>query len=217
MAFLDSVSKGINWSYIPAMGIKGGSLVGLKSQVFEVVSWQPFKFCAMVVVNNLRGNFIWRLIVVYGSAYDEHKMEFLEELHSVIGLWQGATLLGGDFNMVRSQRDKSKGAINFQMTSAFNNFINCWGLIQLKDPSRSFTWSNNQVNPILEVLNRALVNVEWNSRYPLSNLKILPREISDHNPIRISFGEPSSNSEHVFRFEKWWLDTEGFEDLVKKV
>jgi hypothetical protein len=59
--------------------------------------------------------------------------------------------------------------------------------------------------------------VEWDSRYPLSNLKFLPREISDHNPIRISFGEPSSNSEHVFRFKKWWLDIEGFEDLVKKV
>jgi hypothetical protein len=94
MAFLDSVSKGMNLSYIPAMGIKGGSLVGLKSQVFEVVSWQPFKLCAMVVVNNLRGNFIWKLIVVYGSAYDEHKLVFLEELHSVMGLWQGATLLG---------------------------------------------------------------------------------------------------------------------------
>jgi hypothetical protein len=41
----------------------------------------------MVMVKNLRDNFVWRLIVVYGSAYDEHKLEFLEELHSVMELW----------------------------------------------------------------------------------------------------------------------------------
>jgi hypothetical protein len=124
---------------------------------------------------------------------------------------------GGDFNLVRSQRHKNKGPINFQMASAFNNFIYCWGLIDLKDPTRTFTWSNNQVDHALEVLDRAMIIVEWDSRYPLSSLKILPRKIGDHNPIMLCFGESSSNSEHVFRFEKWLLETEGFESLVKNV
>jgi hypothetical protein len=33
--------------------------------------------------------------------------------------------------------------INFNHVSAFNECINKWGLIELVDPARSYTWSNN--------------------------------------------------------------------------
>jgi hypothetical protein len=79
------------------------------------------------VLINHEDNFMWRLVVVYGSPYEESKIEFIEELDSVMGGWQGPTLLGGDFNLVRSQREKSNGNINFQHTNAFNDFINKWG------------------------------------------------------------------------------------------
>jgi hypothetical protein len=46
---------------------------------------------------------------------------------------------GGDFNVVRSCKEKSNGVINFAHVSAFNNWINCWGLIDTKDPRRSYT------------------------------------------------------------------------------
>jgi hypothetical protein len=196
----------MSWNYVPAVGTKGGILVGMKTQVFEMSSWQPFNFCAALLVKNLRDNFIWRLIVVYGSAYDEHKLDFLNELHLVMGMWQGPTLVGGDFNLIRSQKEKNKGPMNFQMTNSFNNFIKCWGLLEIKDPSRTFTWSNNQVELVVEVLDTTMVNVEWDSKYPLANSKIMPRETSDHNPIRISFGERSNKQKHVFRFGKWWLE-----------
>lgn len=45
----------------------------------------------------------------------------------------------------------------------------------------------------MEVLDTTMVNVEWNSKYPLANSKIMPRETSDHNPIRISFGRGQIN------------------------
>jgi hypothetical protein len=32
---------------------------------------------------------VWRLIVVYGSPYEESKMEFIDELDSIMGTWQG--------------------------------------------------------------------------------------------------------------------------------
>jgi hypothetical protein len=88
--------------------------------------------------------------------------------------------------LARSQKDKNKGSINFHLANAFNDFINCWGLVELKDPTRSFTWFNNQDDPILEVLDRAMANVEWEGKYPLSNLKIMPKGVSDHNSIRVS-------------------------------
>jgi hypothetical protein len=44
--------------------------------------------------------------MVYGSPYEESKLTFINELDEVLGSWQGATLMGGDFNLVRSQNEK---------------------------------------------------------------------------------------------------------------
>jgi endonuclease/exonuclease/phosphatase family metal-dependent hydrolase len=52
-------------------------------------------------------------------------------------------------------------------------------------------------------LDRVLASVNWDIKYPLSKIDILPRSVSDHNPIKISFGMRGQNKESVFRFEKW--------------
>jgi hypothetical protein len=52
--------------------------------------------------------------------------------------------------------------------NAFNEMINKWALIELKDPNRSFSWTNNQENPILAKLDRVLISVEWDSNYPFA-------------------------------------------------
>jgi hypothetical protein len=132
------------------------------------------------------------------------------------GLARSHPYRGGDFNLVRSQKEKNNGIINFQHANAFNDFINHWGLLDLKDPSRSFTWSNNQDSPIMAVLDRILVNVDWESKFPLAKVKVMPKDCSDHNPLMVDFGEEKIIREHVFRFKKWWMEMEGFEELVNK-
>jgi hypothetical protein len=34
--------------------------------------------------------------------YDDKKVESIDELHLIMGAWQDPTLMGGDFNIVRS-------------------------------------------------------------------------------------------------------------------
>ena len=49
-----------------------------------------------------------RLEVVYGSAYHEGKVDFIDELHktmSIWSLWSGPTVVAGDFNLVRFASD----------------------------------------------------------------------------------------------------------------
>jgi hypothetical protein len=106
--------------------------------------------------------------------------------------------------------------INFHQSSIFNEWINKWGLIELKDPARSYTWSNNQEKPIMAVLDRVFGNVEWDSIYPLTSMRILPRETSDHNPLKVCFGDKLISKGYTFRFEKWWLEAKGFEELVRQ-
>jgi hypothetical protein len=69
-----------------------------------VINWQQFQFCVVTVVKNMVDNLIWRLIVVYGSPYEEIKLEFIEELDMVMAKWNGPTLVGGDSNLVISQK-----------------------------------------------------------------------------------------------------------------
>lgn len=57
----------------------------------------------------------------YGPAYDDLKQDFLDELENVMGSWNGATLIGGDFNLVRFSSDKSNGIINHRWSDSFNS------------------------------------------------------------------------------------------------
>jgi hypothetical protein len=54
-----------------------------------------FNFCAVVTLKNINDELIWRLIVIYKPAYDEHKLDFINELHCVMGDWLGPFLIGG--------------------------------------------------------------------------------------------------------------------------
>jgi hypothetical protein len=128
-----------------------------------------------LVLKNLYDKFAWILVVVYGSPYDEFKQDFIKELHMVMAEWQGPTMVGGDFNLVRYQYEKSNGIINFNHDTMFNDWINCWGLIEIKDPCRYFSWSNNQESPIMATLDRILVSTNWEVKYPLVRVNMLPR------------------------------------------
>jgi hypothetical protein len=85
----------MNWNFIPARGAIGGVLVGFKNYLFDIVSWQHFQLCDVTIVRNQIDNLSWRLIVVYGSPYEDEKLEFINELHMVMPTWVGPTLLGG--------------------------------------------------------------------------------------------------------------------------
>jgi hypothetical protein len=75
------------------------------------------------MVQNILDDNIWRLVVLYGTPYDDNKLEFIDEPHLIMGAWQGPTLWGGDFNIVRPQREKSNDLINFNLVSQFNDWI----------------------------------------------------------------------------------------------
>jgi hypothetical protein len=56
--------------------------------------------------------FCWGILVV-----------FKNDVFEIIS-WQDLTLVGGDFNLVRNQQEKSNGAINFHHVNTFNDSIN---------------------------------------------------------------------------------------------
>ena len=60
-----------------------------------------------MVVCNKSTEEISRITNVYGSSYEEGKHEFISELHNLFLNWTGPAIVGGDFNLVRNQNDKT--------------------------------------------------------------------------------------------------------------
>jgi len=215
-SFFADIGRNFTWNFLPAVGTAGGILVGIKTHKFDILHWELNHYCVSVRVKNSCDDFIWRLVTVYGSAYDEHKQEFITELHSVMDNWDGPTLLGRDFNLTRSSADKNNGNINYHWSDSFNDWINHWGLIELKNPTRSYTWTNNQDQPIMALLDRVLATTNFEAKYPHTGVKSTPRLGSDHVPLVINFGISHNLKPYLFRFEKWWFTQDGFDDLVRK-
>lgn len=131
-SFLKYVHKDFKWHLLPAVGTAGGILVGVHDMKLDILARLNGQFCVSVMIKNCNDNFVWRLIVVYGSPYEEGKIEFIQELENFLGKWDGPTVIGGDFNLVSSSKDKSNGIVNFKWVNMFQNWINSFVLIELR-------------------------------------------------------------------------------------
>jgi hypothetical protein len=99
----------------------------------------------------------------------------------------------------------------------FNDWVNKWSLVEIKTANRLFTWSNNQSDPILATLDIFFASTDWEQKNPLTNVKALPRVVSDHAPLLLDSGVNKPPPPKLFRFEKWWIKQEGFTVRVHKV
>jgi exonuclease III len=217
-SYLDSISASRNfvWNSLPAKGTAGGILVGVDSDLFEIIAWDIKDFSVSCILKNKVDSRVWRHISVYGSPYEEGKEEFLSELHTLFLDNNLPTLVSGDFNLVRFQEDKSNGVVNQKWCDKFNAWIEIWGLIEVRMSNRKFTWSNNQVDPILATIDRIFCKTELDAIFPLSSSQAYTRLGSDHTPILWDSGVNHCHRPVSYKFKKWWFLREDFKELVTK-
>jgi hypothetical protein len=55
------------WNWLPAIGTAGGILVGVKEDIFEIISWEIFKYYVSVIIRDRKNGSVWRFVSVYGS------------------------------------------------------------------------------------------------------------------------------------------------------
>lgn len=118
----------------------------MNQDVFEVLEWQKRTFSISCVIKCLANGFCCRINTVYGPANDDKKNNFIEELFAICTDWDGPSLTGGDFNLIRKQSDKSNGIVDLAWCDKFNNWVDECNLIELQLMGRRFTWTNNQEN-----------------------------------------------------------------------
>ena len=77
---------------------------------------------------------------------------------------------------------------------------------------RQYTWSNWRESPTLERLDRAFINVAWDSTLPNSILSSLTHTTSDHVPLKIQISTSVPKSS-LFRFENSWTLHPNYHDV----
>jgi hypothetical protein len=79
---LDPVGE-FSWIWLPAKNTSGGILVGTSNDLFDIIKWDIYTYSISALIKSKKDDVVWRIIVVYGSAYEEHKLDFINELHNV--------------------------------------------------------------------------------------------------------------------------------------
>jgi hypothetical protein len=197
----------------PFEGASGGIITAWDDQILELIHHSIDAFSVTTTFSLRSEDLSFSVINVYGPCIHDQKTAFLASLELIFASLSGSVSIIGNFNLIRSPRDKSNGNFNSSEASLFNDFINNLGLIEIPLLDRQFTWSNQQDPPILARLDRVLVNPEWSLALPDTTLTSSCRPTSDHVPLHLSASTKAPRSK-VFRLENTWLLHPSFPPIV---
>jgi endonuclease/exonuclease/phosphatase family metal-dependent hydrolase len=103
---------------------------------------------------------------------------------------------------MRHIREKNKNNFNPRWLFLFNAVIDSFDLREIELSGRQFTWANSLPDLTYEKLDRVLMSIEWELKYPLVTVRALDRGISDHTPLILETGDPAfSGQPKQFKME----------------
>ena len=172
-------------------GRSGGMILGINPLTFDIGQIEEGYFFIRFKLRHKEDDFKFNLISVYGPAQLDLKSHFLSELVRVCSKETVPIIIGGDFNIIGSPDEKNNENYNDRWPFLFNVVIDTLSLRELEMAGRKFTWANHLQNQTFEKLDRILVCTEFESKYPLTTVHALNREISDHTPLLCSTNSPS--------------------------
>lgn len=204
----------VDWCYLASRGASGGILIMWDRRIVEKIDVYVGEFVVACSFRGVADNFSWAFAGVYGPNLDSLRSSLWDELAGLSSWWEQPWCIGGDFNVTRFPAERSRDVrINAAMME-FSDFIFEQDLMDLPLTGWPFTWSNNQETPSWSRLDRFLVSLDWEVKFPSSLQKRLPRLCSDHFPILLDCGGVHWGP-RPFKFENMWLKAEGFVDRVR--
>ncbi|GJW06163.1 RNA-directed DNA polymerase, eukaryota [Tanacetum coccineum] len=154
------------------------------------------------------------IISIYAPQQPSLKKALWEYLLILLGRWNGDVVIMGDFNEVRCKEERRGSVFNKYGARLFNQFINNYGLSDVKLEGFSFTWSHPSASKMSKI-DRFLVSDGIISLFPDITALCLDRHLSDHRPIllrdiQMDFGPIP------FRFYHSWFKYDGFDEMVEQ-
>ncbi|KAF3788680.1 hypothetical protein EJ110_NYTH20681 [Nymphaea thermarum] len=203
-----------SFGFIPANETAGGILLAWSPPLTGAVV-HIGRYSISASLSGLWPNGPVLVTAVYGPCVGALHGQLWAELHQVRQLAASPWLLAGDFNCLLSPADSSSPVSFGQSMSAFQSFVDEFGLFDVPSTNGTFTWSNNRNPPILRRLDHIFLSPDLFSAFPSSSLDLGPRHLSDHVPLLLSLHRGRAGSGPArFRFELWWLRDESFVTTV---
>ena len=204
-----------SFDFIPSVGASGGILVVWSSAVFRGNVLDKQRFGITLSFTSMQNNDVWKLTTVYGPCDEPARSEFISWFRGHAILDSDNWIFLGDFNFYRTLNNRNRPGGNLADTLIFNNAIGHLGLVELPLKGRAYTWSNMQLDPLLEQLDWFFTSPNWTVEFPNTEVLPLGRITSNHVPsqIVISTSIPRAN---IFRFETFWAEQHDFVDTVNE-
>ncbi|KAK1647115.1 hypothetical protein QYE76_064920 [Lolium multiflorum] len=158
------------WHWLPATGRSGGMLMGFKDSRFEIGNIDLGQFFLSATVLWRASNLKLEIMGIYGPADHSLSREFLDEISHKFNCSTEPIIMGGDFNLIRSEEDKNNHRINWARLSMFNEAISDWAVREIPRTGARFTWTNKQLNPVRSVLDRVFIDPALEPRFPLCSV-----------------------------------------------
>ena len=89
----------------------------------------------------MENGFVWMFTGVYGSFTREERECLWKELGAIRGIWEDPWCLGGDFNIILFQRERSRQGRLTAAIKRFAQIVDELGLVDLPLQRGLFTWN----------------------------------------------------------------------------
>ncbi|KAL9673474.1 hypothetical protein QQ045_029732 [Rhodiola kirilowii] len=141
---------------------------------------------------------------VYAPNTGKEKMLLWESLVELKASFSGEWVIGGDFNSVLLEEERSRSTFNGNDANLFQDFIQAMEVLDLPLKGRRFTWGNTKGASRLD---RFLVSPRVLSVWPKIQQVGLEKGLSDH--VAVSLGvEEKGWGYKPFRVLNAWLDSQ---------
>ncbi|GKB77384.1 RNA-directed DNA polymerase, eukaryota [Tanacetum coccineum] len=141
-------------------------------------TWLGLRLDSLVIPSSTR----LLVISIYAPQELSEKRDLWNYLQSFISRWDGETVLMGDFNEVRSERERFGYVFNQQGATAFNQFISSSSLIDPPLDGYAFTWSHKNASKMSK-LDRFFLSEGLFDFFPHLSTICLDKNLGDHRPI----------------------------------
>jgi hypothetical protein len=162
----------LDWCYLPSSGASGGILLMWDRRVKEKIEVCVGEYVVPCSFRNIEDNLTWAFVGVYGPNLNNHRRSLWDELAGFLSLWDSPCALVVISMFIRFPCERLGVTRLSPAMTKFSNFILEQGLMDLPLAKGSFTWSNNFS---WSRLDRFLVSLDWETRYPGLFQKSVPR------------------------------------------
>ncbi|XP_042505574.1 uncharacterized protein LOC122082160 [Macadamia integrifolia] len=156
--------------------------------------------------------------VIHASCFRAERRNLWVELGTVAALSLPWVALGDLNATLYSHEKRGPGRFNVGATAEFQAMVDACDQISSPSQGSKFTWTNNKCRGhVVARLDRSFFNAQWLEVFGDCGQQVLHRSISDHAPILFSSTAIPKPRNAPFRFHRFWMEEESFEDLVRDV